>query len=1763
MYRLRRWRKNVLQIYYQGGKIMNRKKRGLALLLCICMLFTLMPMAAFADGTSSTGVVYGSYDTSGNSWTQDQTSGEKTYTNSDTGANVKYSKTAVQSTKGTDYYDITLKIESETNPGAAATVLVIDRSYSMEKCATCNNGSDISYDYAGYKHANDCATGNTGRVSTDDSRFAKAIDAAKSFASSYAASGSSRYLAVVFFAGSAEKVNFGTDRNPVYWLDVSDSSNLAKFNASLSKSCTSSTNMASGLNEARGLFDNSAIRSVNDDYKFTVALTDGANTQGGYTSWSEGKVTDDEAAAKAATSLKNATNSENLYAVCYSAGSTVYNFLKKDITGSDTRTFEANDTTALNNAFAAIVNSIKSGLSSGFTVTDPMGGMVTLQNSSLTDCTIDSDGTITWTPTTGTTETKDGETIYTYTLTYTVKLNTDDDDFVSNKYYPTNGNTTLSFKDGNVDQTLQFNVPGVKGTKPSYNVTYTYTGETPDGADASEYNRTGVTKNTTVTVPTPTADGWTFNGWTAKDADGNTVTITTDSKLTMPASDVTITGTWEKNPYKVTYEYTGTVPTGAPALPNSGEASEVLYGTKVSVAENPTLNGYTFSGWDTTSNGVTVGTDGKFTMPDNDVEFTGSWTARGDIGYKVEYYWIGDKTTLIADAVNGTGTFNETVTASGDQLKTIPGYTLIDSGTNYNPSVKLTDATGDNVIKLYYYKNVKLVADNGEFFDYQLPRTVNSFKAFDISGTTGVELTATFNGVSASGIANVGDTTANVKFSYDGDELTSANVASKKIVDTTGYYIVTEVVNGNITVIPTYQVIYKYANSDVVPTDKLPTLPDTVTGKVTGNTVTLATITAPDGYTFSGWKVQGTDTVVTSVTIANADITVVGTWEKQTGIKYTVNYYWNKTTDSVKTSYSDEATYGDVIKMTPPAVEGYTPVSTAEKSITISTNESENVITFYYYKNVALMAYSNGDTDYYDGTLQSVTGFAANVIPDETEENLENADKLFPQISAGVSGTNAGTYTSKFSLLDPIDDWTAAAPEDLIGQTDINYQYYVVSAKEGKLTIAKRPVTLTSETASKPYDGTPLTRPDVVIGGEGFVTGEVVADSIKATGTIMYPASVQGTGSVENTIVYETTGKFNADNYKITEYPGTLSITDRGTPLDPNNPNEIVPKYNVSIVALDDSKVYNGQLQFADKGFTVNGTTNADNSGDTVFTAENSLNYTISNVKASGEGKDVNDDGYPIKIVAVGEGYKIVDKYGVDVTNQFEIRTTPGKLTITPIDGVKVTIKGHTDTVQYDGKEHIVTGYDISADNALFDISEVDYRGTAEAKGTNVDTYPMNLKDEGFSYTGNNFENVKFVVTDGWLKIESKPVIDTGIYTKITVKITGNSASEVYDGTEKSVEGYTVEISDPRYTEKDFKFTGTAEAKGTYVGEYPMGLEADQFVNINRRFKNVEFIIVEDGVLTITARPITITAGSAEGWVTDCPITCDEWTSTPPAPGDTVVSVKVTGSQNGPGSSPNVPSDAVIENAAGKDVTDNYDITYVNGVLTAIDLLEKEDHFNYVIGYPDGSVQPNGNITRAEVATIFYRLLTDDARAKYATTSNSFSDIKTGEWYTKAISTLENAGIIGGYPDGTFKPNASITRAEMATIIAKFASLDANGKTFTDIKGHWAQSYIELAAGNGWINGYEDGTFRPDKNITRAETFAMINRVLERQVASADDLLPTSQMNMWTDNLNAKAWYYVDVQEATNYHKCDRVNESAYETWTEKVPDIDWAKHQI
>ena len=719
-------------------------------------------------------------------------------------------------------------------------------------------------------------------------------------------------------------------------------------------------------------------------------------------------------------------------------------------------------------------------------------------------------------------------------------------------------------------------------------------------------------------------------------------------------------------------------------------------------------------------------------------------------------------------------------------------------------------------------------------------------------------------------------------------------------------------------------------------------------------------------------------------------------------------------------------------------------------------------------------------------------------------------------------------------------------------------------------------------------------------------------------------------------------------------------------------------------------------------------------------------------------------------------------------------------------DKITVTIKGNTSTVTYDGTEKSVTGYTVERSDNRYTENDFTFSGTALAKGTDAGTYNMGLNAGQFTNTNTNFTNVTFVIsTDGELKIEPRkvtltsgsgskvydgkpltkpevtcedavfksevteikatgsvsdveksPATNTITYTpganfkednynieykpgtltitpvkdKVTINITGHTKTEKYSGSVQSVTGYDVtNISNKLYTENDFTFTGEAKANGTDAGSYPMGLPKANFTNNSKNFTNVEFV-VEDGSLTITKRDVTLTSASASKLYDGTPLTKDTVT----VGGDDFVegqgaTYTVTGSQTDVGKSDNeftyelnantkannynitmykgelvitaadsvaykvehykqnldgsyndTPNDidplsgtaGTLTAAAAKDypgftpgtvtqekiksdgtttveiqytrnsytLTINYvyrdgskaaeshietilygkdysvtspkisgytaDKLVVSGTMPAdnrtvtvtytkngghhprpkptVEIedddalgLNTTDHFAYIVGYGNGEVRPQNNITRAEVATIFFRLLTDDVRDENLTKTNRYSDVAATSWYNTAVSTLSSMGIITGYPDGTFRPNAAITRAEFAAIAARFDhDGDKTAAKFSDIASHWAKDEISIAYNNGWITGYPNGTFGPQRDITRAETMTLVNRVLNRQPETEDDLLPN--MMVWTDNANPKAWYYLAVQEATNSHYYKFKTNSKYEKWTELRETRDW-----
>ena len=511
---------------------------------------------------------------------------------------------------------------------------------------------------------------------------------------------------------------------------------------------------------------------------------------------------------------------------------------------------------------------------------------------------------------------------------------------------------------------------------------------------------------------------------------------------------------------------------------------------------------------------------------------------------------------------------------------------------------------------------------------------------------------------------------------------------------------------------------------------------------------------------------------------------------------YTVNYYLNGTEEKVKTSTTGTKELGETV--TPDTnVSGYTLVPDQKTSLTIV--DGDNVLNLYYYKNVELTA--NSDTVPYNGQEQEVSGFTG--APKDAD---------FSEITVGAKGTNVGKYSANFA-------------DGTVDTVDATGKYIVTAANPGTLTINKRSVVLTSETASKPYDGTPLTKPIAKVTGDGFVAGEVT--DVKATGSVTYVSE----GEVTNTITYTEGEKFNADNYDIQKTEGKLSIT------------AATAKVTVTITGNKVTETYDGSEKTA-KNYTVSIDNDLYTEDDFTFTGEaevkatNAGTYDMGLNKSQFKNKNNNFSDSNVEFV-VNDGKLEINKRVVTLTSESGSKTYDG----TPLTKPDVTIGG-------DG---FVAGEvtDIKATGSVTYVSE--------GEVTNTITYT-----EGEKFNADNYDIQK---TEGKLSI-------TAATAKVTVTITGNKVTETYDGSEKTAKNYTVSIDNDLYTEDDFTFTGEAEVKATNAGTYDMGLNKSQFKNKNNNFSdsNVEFV-VNDGKLEINKRVVTLTSESGSKTYDGTPLT--------------------------------------------------------------------------------------------------------------------------------------------------------------------------------------------------------------------------------------------------------------------------------------------------
>ena len=935
--------------------------------------------------------------------------------------------------------------------------------------------------------------------------------------------------------------------------------------------------------------------------------------------------------------------------------------------------------------------------------------------------------------------------------------------------------------------------------------------------------------------------------------------------------------------------------------------------------------------------------------------------------YTVNYYLNGT-TTKVAAPKKGTAALGSSVTESPI---TVDGYTPV-SGDSKKITIKAN--SDENVINFYYYKNVELTANSAT--------VTYDGNVHSVSGFTGAPDGADFRAITVGAAGtNVGTYTAAFA---DGTVDT---------VDATEKYIVTAANPGTLTINPIDEVVVTITgHNDTVPYDG-----DEHT--VTGYDVSISNDLYKEGdFTFSG--------------TAEAKGTNAGTY--QMGLK----------------------------------ADQFTNNNDNFKKVTFVVNDG--TLTINPVDEVVVTITGHNDTVPYDGTEHTVTGYDVSI----DNELYKESDFTFTG-TAEAKGTDAGTYPMGLKA-------------EQFSNNNENFKKVTFVVEDGSLTINKRNVVLTSETASKEYDGTALTRPVVKVTGDGFVAGEV--SDIKATGSVTHVSA----GEVTNTITYTEGTNFKESNYNITKTEGKLSITPLGgvvvtikgqtktvtydgeehtawkydvidisDPLYIKAPDEVPNFWNKNAKGArgTDAGTYAMGWEAAD---FENTNTNFSNVEFVVIDgkleiSKRSVKLTSSSDKKVYDGNALTND----TVTVGGDGFAKDEGATYNVTgsqtdvgeskntftytlnegtkaDNYTITKTEGKLEVTPVtDEVIVTITGRTLEKTYDGKEHDVFGYDATPSNALYRPNEdIQFNGTDYnkiAKGTDAGTYPMGLEVSYFTNISDNFTNVEFIVTDGYVKINprtvtltsetagkvydgtalTKPEVAVGgdgfvdgevtdikatgsvtyvsdgevtntiTYTegekfkadnytieknegklsinpvtdKVTVTITENSDTATYDGKEHIVSGYESMTADnPLYDEDSVEENPTVmwAAKGTNVGEYPVGIVAGDFKNTNANFTNVEFVVV-DGALEITPAPVTLQAPIASKTYDGEPLKAEDYVHSYVEGvnfADDFAAVILTGSQTLVGSSSSLITEVIPKE--GKKLK-NYKFTFLPGTLTVTD----------------------------------------------------------------------------------------------------------------------------------------------------------------------------------------------------------------------------------
>lgn len=886
---------------------------------------------------------------------------------------------------------------------------------------------------------------------------------------------------------------------------------------------------------------------------------------------------------------------------------------------------------------------------------------------------------------------------------------------------------------------------------------------------------------------------------------------------------------------------------------------------------------------------------------------------------------------------------------------------------------------------------------------------------------------------------------------------------------------------------------------------------------------------------------------------------------------------------------------------------GYTPLN-GETTLTVGENETVDfpipAVKAQITDEIVVTIKGNTDTAKYDGKSHSVTGYEVKSIARNgvSYDGYTENDFAFTG-TATADGTNADSYPMGLEAGN-------------FANINNRFAHVTFVVEDGGLEITKRVLTLTSATDSKEYDGTPLTNDTVTPSGDGFADGE--SASYNVTGSVTYVSE----GEVENTFEVKLNDNTLASNYDIETVEGKLTITPKDVTFTGKSDSREWTGEEQEITGITPDGLLTGDtyegLSYSAKG-TDAGEYDGVFSGDVVIKDADGVNVTDNyNVIKTPGVLTITDKTEEVTVtfrivngawedgsradktatVTLTNGKGTLDEKEVPTGMQPDKGYTNGTWDVTPNTAENAIKGGEVYTYSYEKiipasfspNGYIVkqmTGDEMPAEET-FTVNVAPAAGGAGVNGTAT----LRTGSTNFVFP----ENSSFAISEETIFMVSEDAgsaarvtYDDNVYQlKVTVKLNAAGTAMEVDKVYCSADGETwheidsadsdklvitnsyeaeiipdaITIDLSQYIQKELKLTGDNRFTGaTYTASVTPIIDGElgEAKTISVSYAaNESGLKTFNGTLTFTESgtyryevreniPANATGYDTSVYELLVIVTAED--------GKLVATVgqKLAGDQSG-----ELTNEPIV-----------FHNTYNTGNATIIippderPTLNTDDHYAYVMGYPDGTVRPMGNITRAEVATIFFRLLTDDSRAQFWATTNAYSDVKSGDWFNNAVSTLSNAGIISGYPDGTFRPNAPITRAEMAKVVALFAKLDKSENLFNDIAGHWAEAYIRLAAGNGWIAGYPDGSFKPQQNITRAETMTMINRVLDRVPSVESHLLPYNVMLTFPDCQSGQ-WYYIAVQEATNSHTYERAVTEKHgdEQWIALRENRDWTEFE-